>query len=331
MEVSKIDEGFINKMIALCDPFFPKGKDSKPLVPDYLEPEYYNQYDHKELMVYVKLRDMVLSKLWSELYGTKAKYFNNVSVKNGIITYDGSPGYEEAPTFAYEERYDFLETGNFFWQDGFTIEGGEINDEEGLTDFYLSEGTSLEVNFEGKKTIEEMKTVEGGEAMIHDLMNWWKEPYQKEMVEATAEICIDMLNENCYGETAMNYHIAVNMAIKPFLDWLRKNHRKYKAYQDPVVKFTMKLIQELRYPCYLMSASICNKSWGFTENLFWNLQCYGYEYDAELIKDNMRVRAEIAYKIIDDVLVYLDKKYDFLPEDIKKFYNETEEREVEAA
>lgn len=322
----KYDESFIEKIVEVCGPFFKNRR--FPLVPDVLEPAYYSQYCPDEVLVYTKLRSLILAKIRQTLFGLRPKFYTEITSQGGVLMYEGAPASEEVAQFVWDERYSFPATGSYFWVDDFLIDGEDIPDEESIYDCYLTEGTSIEVDFKGCQSLKEMKKRKGGKAFCKDVAAWYKEPYQDEMAEATAELIRVILSESCYETCNMKYQINVNVAIVPFFKWCKKNHKAY--HNDEGVRLAIALIECLKYPCYLMHTSVCGDSYGFTKNLFWNLMCYGYEEDAELIRDNIRLRCEIAFMVIDQLLACLDMKYDFLPANVKDLYLQ-EERDEEAA
>lgn len=317
----KVTAELIERIVKILSPFYTK----KELVPNELE---YNGYSYSmedtELFIYSKLRSLFLGKLLQEIFGKEeivARHYlmDEVQVNNNLLLYQGRTSTEAICEFFYEQE-GFPSGEPFFWKDSFALFGSQISEENDLLDFYLTDLDYLQVEHSTVKcsTLEEYSKVGGYASAIESIKGWWKEPYQDEMALALIENVYSVLEDMSCEETQMDYNIQLNVAIVPFLE--RFHHMPENTFDKKVVRLAKKMIKELETPNMYFPWCLTGMQSGYTKNYFFNITTMGQSYDSTLWADCISLKAEMAFYTLDYLLAYLDMKYDYLPKEMKSYY-----------
>ena len=285
-------------------------------------------YEPTYMSVYTKTKELYLRRLLSKIGFEQESIVYDVVCEKGCLykVFGADEALVNLEEY-YVEDYccpydDFKSPGTFFWTDSWGFSGGGSEAPEDLVDYsfpgegildYMEIDNLLSLNYEEFKS--DHKDAYESISLI------WNKEDREEMTKEFYKDLQCMVEESLSCECDMSYYVNVNSAIRPFIDSLRINK---ELRSDKASKFALLLIRTMRWQQQYFPTAAADRMWGFTENYFYTTQALGTQYDASLLRVCLRLSADIAMRCIDYVLAYLDIKYKYLPDNVRKLYQTKE-------
>ncbi len=294
---------------------------------------YYYTDEVVEDLLFEKFQSILFNKYRKELmpfvtFSNGQKLNTDVKLTGPLITYQGMQLEDGEAVYTYYSEADMPYTGmGPLWDDYFLINGVSLCDKDDLLDFYLTDLSIFDVedpsdliaNAENLADFEKSPKYHSAVAAIK---GWWKQPYQEEMTFTMLKDRIeDLLDSATCEEESMQALYSVNVGYKPFLDFVNTKEGK-KMYHENfgVCNLIMHMIRAAKWTQKYYWTPV-GKTSGWTEHLFWNCVTMGTYYDSSLTDAHCNVRCKIGEWIADYLIIYLDKEYHFLPENVLEVIN----------
>lgn len=311
------NESDINRIIDVVTPILNRLKAGKV---DAIMPNCYGM-SYEELLVFEKTRHILLDRVFEKIgFDLPHKSYDSPDIlcDDGYLFIKNG---DELGEYMCESLYDcdFISPKGFFWADSWGLNGDycELDD---LYDYAFTEDLREYMSIDNLDEISFDDFKKNYAASYNELKTMWHKDYAEEMTKAFYPHLKELLEENEGDDMTLSYFTQVNVGVVPFLKALKKNP---ELRRDKASRFALLLIRAMRFPQSAFPCAMGNILYGFTDNLFFNTQCIGSGgayYGSELYEQCLSTSAMLAMNLIDDILAYLDTKYEFLPHLVRQMY-----------
>ena len=313
--MEKISHAFIKHTMDVLEPFF----QPKEAVRNEYENNYYD--DFIDLFAYSKLRSLLKAKIRKELFKTAEESFNiDIRCCSGLLTFAGGQVGEYIWEYVAGSELPLGDTP--FWVDRCYLQGSQMYSTDDLLDYYLSDEQYLyaTVPENPPTTFAEWAELPEFKTAITDIQGWFKKEYGTEMACALIADAKNVLDCCANEEINIDYFLQINAGIVPFLKFVKSQRQVLAKNDKPIARFALKLIGELKWPNHYFPFELTGIVNGYTENLFWTISSMGTSYDSTIFPEGISFRYELALMAIDFFIIYLDQKYQYLPDSVRELY-----------